>query len=493
MLSQNDKPLIWSCLLLFLTACTSSDTTEQTNTDTSSRPNILWIVADDLGTDLGCYGEEAVFTPNMDRLAAQGVRYSNFFTVTAVCSPSRSGLITGMYPTSINCHQHRTQYKNPLPENVQPLPELFREAGYYVSNASARDFSKFGKTDYNFIHDSEKLYDSPDWNDRAEGQPFFAQVQIFYPHRPFVADTMHPVDSADVTIPPYYPDHPVTRKDWALYLETVQQADQEVGKVLEKLEADGLLDSTIIFFFGDQGRPHVRAKQFLYDGGIRTPLLIRFPNQADGGSVNDRLVSNIDVAAATLHLAGIPIPDWMQGQNFLGESPERTSIFAMRDRRDETVDRIRAVRSKRFKYIRNFYPERPWTQFNAYKKQAYPVLTLMEIMHKNGELPPEQARFMQPSRPKEELYDLQNDPYELNNLAENATYSDTLLQMRTVLDDWLARADKGTYPEDPKEIEYAEQLMKDRFRQHMERRGLPADVSDEALLAWWKKEMGLEE
>ncbi len=486
MLPQNVQLQFWCLFLVLPAACTSSEIPEET---TNTPPNILWIVADDLGPDLGCYGEEAVYTPNLDGLAEESMQYTNFFTVTAVCSPSRSGFITGMYPSSINCHQHRTQYKNPLPEEVQPLPELFRAAGYHVSNASARDFSKFGKTDYNFIHDSEELYDSPTWTERAEGQPFFAQVQIFYPHRAFVADTLHPVDMAEVTIPPYYPEHPVTRKDWALYLETVQQADKEVGKVLEKLEADGLLENTIIFFFGDQGRPHVRAKQFLYDGGIRTPLLVRFPDGKNTGQINERLVSNIDLAAMTLRLANIPIPDWMQGQDFLGESPERSYIFAMRDRRDETVDRIRAVRSRRFKYIRNFYPERPWTQFNAYKKQAYPVLTLMEIMEERGELAPEQARFMQANRPAEELYDLQNDPYELTNLADNATYADTLQQMRQVLDDWLTEADKGTYPEDPKEIEYAEQLMKERFAQQMENRGLPVDVSNEVLLEWWKNRM----
>jgi len=483
--------LFFLFLLLLLTACGPRESAEEAAA--SPRPNILWIVADDLGTDLGCYGVEAVRTPNLDRLAEQGVLYENLFTSTAVCSPSRSGLITGMYPVSTGCHQHRTQFKDSLPDPVVPVPELFRKAGYWVSNASEKDFDKFGKTDYNFIHDSEQLYDGPNWRGRAEGQPFFAQVQIFYPHRPFVADSTHPVDPAEVNIPPYYPDHPLTRKDWALYLETVQHVDQAVGDVLQRLEADGLADNTILFFFGDQGRPHVRAKQFLYDPGTNTPLIIRWPGGREAGTTSERLVSNIDIAAASLQLADIDIPDWMQGRDFLApEAPERQYVFTMRDRRDETVDRLRAVRSQNFKYIRNFYPERSWAQFNAYKKRRYPVLTLMEVMHERGELSSAQARFFAPERPAEELYDLRRDPYEINNLSGESAYADTLIRMRQVLDDWLAEADQGVYPEPQKEIDHAADMMAENYRKWMEERGLSPDISDEAYLQWWMEKLGVE-
>lgn len=454
--------------------------------ETDTRPNILWIVADDLGADLGCYGEKAVYTPNLDRLAGEGIRYENFFTVTAVCSPSRSSLITGMYPTSINCHQHRTRYKKPLPESVRPITHYFREAGYFTFNGDFRDPEKPGKQDYNFIADS--IYDGTDWSQRKEGQPFFGQIQIFYPHRPFMRDPSHPVDTAELVIPPYYPDHPLTKIDWALYLEFIQLLDIEVGKILDRLEREGLAENTIVFFFGDQGRPHVRAKQFMYDGGIHTPFILRWPDGRDAGKVEQRLVSNIDVSAASLKLAGIDIPQYLQGRDFLDpESEPRQYIFSMRDRRDETVDRIRAVRSKNFKYIRNFYPGKPYTQFNAYKKFRYPVLTLMEIMKEGGTLTSDQQPFMSNFRPAEEIYDLGNDPYEIHNLAGEPEFENVLHTMRKQLDEWLLGADKGIYPEDQAEIDYADSLMKANYAAWMEGIGLNADVSNEEFLAYWKK------
>ena len=483
-------------LFSFIAACTSQESADTTNTARSNpqrpnprRPNILWIVADDLGTDLGCYGDSLVHTPNLDRLAGQGTLYTNLYTVTAVCSPSRSALITGMYPVSIGAHQHRTYYKDSLPDPVQPITEYFREAGYFVSNGSFKDWDKFGKTDYNFIHSNEDLYDGTDWRQRADGQPFFAQVQIFYPHRPFLRDPSHPVDADHVQLPPYYPDHPVARQDWALYLETVQHVDQEVGKVLQRLEDDGLADSTVVFFFGDQGRPHVRAKQFLYDPGTHTPLIVRQPSSS-GGQVDHQLVSNIDLAPTAMQLAGISVPEYMQGQGFLRQSATpRDYLFTMRDRRDGTVDRIRAVRTQDYKYIRNFYPERAYTQFNGYKKHSYPVLTLMQVMQKNGELTPEQARFMADTRPAEELYALKEDPYELNNLADDPTYQEKLLALRQVLDTWLAEVDTATYPEDSAAIAYAQQDMQQNFKERMERDGLSVDVSDEDFLRYWEERL----
>ena len=473
-------------LLCLIAACAAPEPTE---TSQDSPPNILWIVADDLGTDLGCYGDSLVHTPNLDRLAQQGTLYSNLYTVTAVCSPSRSALITGMYPVSINAHQHRTYYKDSLPEPVRPITAYFREAGYFVSNGSFNNWDKFGKTDYNFIHASEALYDGTDWRQRAAGQPFFAQVQIFYPHRPFRRDPTHPVNADSVRLPPYYPNHPMARQDWALYLETVQHVDQEVGKVLQRLEADGLADSTIVFFFGDQGRPHVRAKQFLYDPGTHTPLIVRQPGGA-AGQTDDQLISNIDLAPTAMRLAGIPVPDYVQGQGFLGDdAPPREHVFTMRDRRDGTVDRIRAVRTEDYKYIRNFYPERPYTQFNGYKKHSYPVLTLMQVMQQRGELTPAQARFMAATRPPEELYYLPEDPYEINNLADDPAHRDKLVELRQVLDAWLAEVDMASYPEDSAAVAYAQQDMQQNFEERMKKEGLSSDISDEDFLQYWEEQL----
>jgi arylsulfatase A-like enzyme len=464
--------------MMLITSCTEQD-------KQSCKPNILWIIADDLGTDLGCYRTPLVQTPNLDRLAREGTMYANLFTVTAVCSPSRSTLVTGMYPVSIGCHQHRTYHKRSLPDDIRPVTEYFREAGYFVCNGSVTDHKRPGKQDYNFIT-AENMYDGTDWTQRGPGQPFFAQIQISGPHREFHRDPQNPVNPDSIQLPPYYPDHPLARQDWALYLENIQIVDRQVGEILRRLDQDGLEDSTAVFFFGDQGRPHVRAKQFLYDGGIHTPLIIKDPAQTDHGTINNRLISNVDLPVASMVLAGIDPPAHVHGIDFLsGDGRERDAVFAMRDRRDETVDRIRCVRTGRYKYIRNFYPDRPYTQFNAYKKHQYPVLTLMQVLYKNGLLDSIQARFMAPHRPPEELYDLRQDPYEIRNLAGNEQYLGVLEEMREQLDAWLDRYDKGKYPEDPEEIAYWEQFMKENFRERMESRGLSPEISDEDFLEYW--------
>ncbi len=475
---------VFITVLCLFSSCSSGNQ----NPAEAKRPNILWIVADDLGTDLACYGTPEVQTPHLDELAAEGMRYTHLFSVAAVCSPSRSSLVTGMYPVSINSHQHRTRTRDSLPDGIRPISEYLREQGYFVSNGSSGNPDAYGKTDYNFAHDPKQLYEGSDWKQRAPGQPFFAQIQIKYPHRPFTRDTIHPVDPKKVALPPTYPDIPLVRKDWARYLETVQLVDRHVGDILKRLEEDGLADNTIVFFFGDQGQPHVRAKQFLYDAGIHTPLIVRFPKDYDRTGQSHRMVSTVDISAATLALAGITIPDYLQGMDFLSDSiSPREYTFSMRDRCDETVDRIRAVRSQRFKYIRNFYPERPYTQFNAYKKANYPVLTLMEVMYRQGKLDENQRPFMASDRPAEELYDVQFDPHELHNLAMIPAYQDTLQHYRSVMEHWLNEADFGVYPEPETEISFAEDLMKENFKNEMEKKGLNATVSDSELLAYWEK------
>jgi len=453
-----------------------------------AKPNILWIVADDLGTNLGCYGDPLVYTPNLDKFAEQSILFENCQTVTAVCSPSRSAMVTGMYPVSINCHQHRTrpQVKRPLPEGMKVITEFFEDAGYFTFNGNVNDSTKPGKKDYNFKTDYE-IYDGTDWSQRKPGQPFFGQIQIHYPHRPFVRDEYHPVDEEKVKLPSYLPDDWVARKDWALYLETIQQVDKKVGNVLKRLKDEGLAGNTYVFFIGDQGRPMVRNKQFLYDGGTHTPLMVRYPDGSHAGERRKELVSNIDLAAASLYLAGIKIPDYMQGRDFLGEHAPRKYLFTMRDRRDETVDRIRAVQDGRYKYIRNFYPDRPYTQYNAYKRNMYPDLPLMEVLKKQGKLTPAQMAFMGDQRPAGELYDMRNDPDEVNNLAGKPEYAEVQTRLSNVLDEWLKEADLATYPEDPKEIAFWEKRMAKMDSLWKTRRGLPVDVSDEEYLKWWEE------
>ncbi len=447
------------------------------------RPNILWLIADDLSTDLGSYGAPLVQTPNLDRLARQGARYTNALATAPVCSSARSALVTGMYQTSIGAHQHRTREADrpALQPPVSPISELLREAGYFVSNAS-HDFAKPGKTDYNFQH--ADLYDGVDWRERGEGQPFFAQVQFFKPHRPFHRDGS--LDPAKVTLPSYYPDHPLTRRDWADYLETVQQLDQEVGRILARLEADGLADSTLVLFFADQGRAHLRGKQWLYEGGIHIPLIVRWPGRIAPGTVVADLVSSIDLAPTSLGAAGLLVPGHMEGRDFLSRSAARREyVFAARDRCDETVDRIRSVRSRRYKYIRNFYPERPYTQHNNYKQGMYPVWALLEVLEQDGKLTRAQEPFMTRTRPPEELYDLDQDSLELNDLARSADHQETLERFRAQLDGWMeATGDRGAVSEPPGVVEY--------WRAHsswgsVQSKGLSADISWKDLLEYWEK------
>ncbi|MCG9972560.1 sulfatase family protein [Christiangramia crocea] len=483
------KNLVFYLTILLIAGCKgkeTSDTIEVAETDY----NILWIIADDLGTDIGAFGTD-VYTPNLDRLASESVVYKKMFTTTAVCSASRSGIITGMYPVSIDAHQHRTSYKKELPDSIQPITEYFKEAGYFVSNGNGNPKAKGGKTDYNFKYKASEMYDGGHWRQRPDSSKFFSQVQIFLPHRPFHHDSLHPVNPDKVKIPPYYPDHPLIRKDWAMYLETVQLADRQVGEILDQLEEDGLLDKTIIFFFGDQGRPHARAKQFLYDPGTNTPFMVRWPDGKGAGSVSEELVSNIDIPFSTLKLAGIEPPSHMQGQDFLFEDVERDYVFTMRDRRDETEDRIRAVRSDKFKYIHNYFPDKPYTQANVYKEMRYPALPLLRFLDKQGKLNADQKRFISDERPEEEFYDLSKDPYEVNNLAESETYRDELKKYRDILNDWVAKYDLGTYPEDRDEIKAAEENAMSRRSNMLKERGLPEDYTDEQMVNYWMKELNI--
>lgn len=452
------------------------------------RPNILWLIAEDLCPDLGCYGTPLVRTPNIDRLAREGKRFTRAFTTAPVCSASRSALMTGMYQTSIGAHQHRTDPKGPLPDGIQAITDYFRSAGYFTSNQAGNNRERAGKTDLNFT--ATGLFDGFDWRERPAGRPFFAQVNFSETHRTFTRDADNPIDPDMVEVPPYYPDHPVTRRDWADYLECAQNLDRKVGAVLARLEEDGLAENTIVFFFGDHGRAHVRGKQFLYDGGIQVPLIIRWPGQIGEGTVNDDLVSLIDLAPTAMRLAGVEPSAILQGRSVLNEEGGgREVIIAARDRCDETFDRIRCVRDRRYKYIRNFYPNLPWTQTNLYKLRQYPVLTLMQVLNARGELTPEQARFMAPARPPEELYDLSTDPHEIRNLIDDPGYTAIVERMRKNLDAWINESrDMGQEPEDPRiAARVYRELSLPNQKRTMERRGLPIDISPTDYLAWWEK------
>ena len=369
--------------------------------------------------------------------------------------------MTGMYQTTIGAHNHRSHRDDGyrLPPGVRLLTEWFHDGGYQTVNVRylprSLGFRGTAKTDWNFTP-PEKPFDSDRWAELKSHQPFFAQINFQETHRPFQAPRR--ADPAKVEIPPYEPDHPVTRADRAAYLDSATELDRKVGLVLAQLEADGLADSTIVVFFGDNGQAHVRGKQFCYEEGLNVPLIIRWPKRFPvpahfrPGTVDDRLLMAIDLAPTMLALAGLAVPSKMQGQVFLGDraAPEHTYVFGARDRCDETPFRFRTVRDARFRYIRNFTPDRPFLQANAYKENSYPVWNLLKQLHAAGKLTPAQDRLCAPTMPEEELYDLTRDPHEIDNLAARPEHQADLQRLRKVLEAWIDETDdQGRIPEAP--------------------------------------------
>lgn len=449
------------------------------------QPNVLWIISDDLGVELGCYGNTDVKTPFIDKLATEGIRYERAFATAPICSPSRSSLITGMYPPSVNSQDHRTIARTHPADGIRPVTDYFREAGYFCTNGNAKEMSKPGKEDYNFL--TGNLYDATDWSQRRPGQPFFAQVQIFQPHRPFTDDPENPVCPDSTHLPACYPDVPLLRADWAKYLESVQSADKQVGAILERLDAEGLADNTIVFFFGDNGRPHLRDKQFLYEGGLKVPLMIRWPGKLPKGKVYDQLVSLVDVTATSLAAAGIPLPRYMQGRDLFGENTNpRQHIFGFRQRSGEADDDIRSVTDGKFKLIWNRMPEIPWMQMSGYKKSAYPAYTLYFQMYHEGKLEQPYAQFMASQKPEVELYDLENDPDEFQNLADDIAFEKIKQQLFTTLKDSLAVFEKNMIVEKPEIFEKAKESAAVNFQKGMDKWGLNTASSDEEFIKKWE-------
>lgn len=431
----------------------------------TARPNILWFFVDDMSASFSCYGEKLISTPHVDRLASEGTRFSHAFVTAPVCSPCRSAVITGMYQTAIGAHQHRSgrgQLKITLPAGIRPIPELFQQAGYYTCigdglGSNARGGRKkasagLGKTDYNFEW-NEAMYDSADWSGRKADQPFFMQVQMAGGKlrggneqqavklgERAAAEFGSAVRPEDVTLPPYYPRDPALLLDWAAYLDSVRLTDQHVGRVIARLDKEGILDNTLVIFMTDHGISHARGKQFLYDEGTHVPFVVRGPG-IKAGVVRDDLIEHIDMAALSLAAAGIDIPASMQARDiFAADYKPRDAVFAARDRCDETVERLRSVRTDNFLYIRNFYPQRPHLQPNAYK-DGKSILIALRAQHAAGtlDLLAEKLLFS-PTRPAEELYEWTTDRWQTSNLAESPEHQETLLKLRSRLDRWIVES-----------------------------------------------------
>ncbi len=438
----------------------------------AERPNILWFVVDDMSANFSCYGETLIQTPHVDRLASEGTKFTCAFVTAPVCSPCRSAFITGMYQTSIGAHHHRSgrgELKIDLPDGVVPIPVLLQQAGYYTCIGSglpgvdARGLpvnrDRLGKTDYNFQWDP-RMYDSHDWADRDQGQPFFMQVQLpgaklrggtdesaIKLSQRAAKEFGEATDPAKVTLPPYYPRDPVLLRDWAAYLDSVRLTDQYVGRVIERLRQEELLDQTVVIFMTDHGISHARGKQFLYDEGTHIPFIVRGPGIA-AGATRDDLIEHIDMAAISLAAAGAAIPNMMQAKDVFAEDyQQRDSVFAARDRCDETVERLRSVRTDQFLYIRNFHPQRPHLQPNAYK-DGKSIVQALRARHGSGELDSLSDELLfSKTRPSEELYQWTSDRWQLHNLAGDSEHQQTLKTLRARLDQWIEQTgDQG--PED---------------------------------------------
>jgi arylsulfatase A-like enzyme len=430
------------------------------------QPNILWITCEDMSPHLGCYGDSIARTPNLDRLASEGIRYTNAYSVSGVCAPSRSALITGMYPTTIGSMHMRTMtrtsaidkitdpvllaiptYEAVPPPEVKCFTEYLRARGYYCTNNAKEDY-QFRRPITAWDESSQKAH----WRNRESGQPFFSVFNLGVTHESQVwkrADDPSYTDPASVAVPSYYPDSPIIRKDIARHFDNIAIMDAQVKEILDQLKEDGLEDSTIVFFYSDHGDGLPRAKRWIYDSGIKVPLIIKYPDRWQAGTVTDELVSFIDFAPTVLSLVGIPVPEYIQGQAFAGrqKAGAREYIYAAKDRMDPAMDNRRAVRDKRYKYIRNYMPERPYVQFLPYRDQMDLMQELFRY-EREEKLDNVQALWFRKTKPIEELYDTWEDPYEINNLAGDPRYNDVLENLRKVHLKWKEETnDWGLIPE----------------------------------------------
>ncbi|MFC2128211.1 sulfatase, partial [Bacteroidota bacterium] len=482
------------CLLVFACDNNTSEKVKSSSINLPKKPNILWLVTEDMGAYIPPFGDLTAKTPNLSRLASEGVIYPNLYSTSGVCSPSRAAIATGMYPSSIGANHMRTtsntkqtglkKYEAVPPLEVKMISQLLRENGYYCTNNYKEDYQfKAPVTAW----DESSTY--AHWRNKADGQPFYAvfnftethesglfepygfrQIETRY-YQPGDKDYKwkqnglpdsknrtaeeetpnHVSKDTKFKIPPYLPDNEVTQRDmWKLY-NNISEMDKQLGVVLQQLEDDGLLENTIVFFYGDHGGPLPREKRLIYDSGLNTPMIIRYPNKVGAGKKDEQLISFTDFAPTLLSLIGVKPPSYMQGQAFLGkysEKKERNYIHAAADRFDEVTDAIRAVRDNQFKYIRNYRPEQGYYLPLAYREK---IPTMQELLRLRdaGMLNDIQMQWFRNTKPVEELFDCKADPFELNNIADDPAYSDKLQELSAEIDSWLTEIkDKPKLPED---------------------------------------------
>lgn len=416
-----------------------------------ARPNILWISSEDNGPQLGAYGDRYSTTPALDALAARGMRFTRAWAAAPVCAPSRTAIITGLAPQTTGGMHMRSEV--PLGAPVRMFPALLRDAGYYTTNNVKQDYNHPTPED---VWDESSS--TAHWRTRRANQPFFAVFNIVTTHESQIRKRPHAAvhDPAAVRVPPYHPDTPEVRQDWAQYYDKLTEMDAEVAARLKELEADGLAESTIVVYWGDHGVGLPRGKRWLYPAGLDVPVIVHVPDRFRSlapagyapGSASDRLVSLLDLGPTMLSLAGVAPPAWMQGRAFMGATTTtpREWLAAGRDRMDERVDMSRAITDGRYLYIRNFHPERAQGEFLAYMFET-PTTQVWKARHDAGRLTEAQDAFWLDKAP-EELYDLAADPDAVRNLAMQPAQASALARCRVALRDHLLRTrDLGLLPE----------------------------------------------
>lgn len=493
-----------SCIALLLSA-------QIAVAQTQPRPNILLLMAEDMSPRVGAFGDRVAITPNLDALAAEGVRYTNTFTTAGVCAPSRAAHILGMHQIATGTQHMRSSsrpkggYYSVPPDNAKAYPELLRAAGYYTYTDDKLDYqfsTPFAHSGPGTIWNREGAA-ATDWDKRAPGQPFFGFVSFFVTHesglfsplgtmphsamhfamqlmRWYSLDAAVPevVQPQDIAVPPYYPDTATVRADIARHYNNIAYMDAQVGAILQQLDAAGLADSTIVIWTTDHGDGLPRAKRELFDSGIKVPMIIRWPEAfrpagVKPGALDERLISFVDLAPTILSLAAVPVPSNMQGRAFVAssvassaanEAAPNTYIYASRDRIDEQMDRQRAVRDSRYKYIRSWYPEVAGGAELAYRNNI-DMVREMRALFAAGQLNAVQRQWFEPPG-EERLFDLQIDPFELHDVSGDPQYQGELQRMRAALDAWLAQVDD--WSEEP------ESAMVARFEPDGERQVTPA-------------------
>ncbi len=431
------------------------------------RPNIVWLVAEDLSPVIPAYGDSTIAPQTLERLGREGVVYDHFYSPHPVCAPARASIITGMYANHISASHMRTgpwfsdnvpdsivtfmrqfwpedvpPYEAVPPAEVRMFTEYLRAAGYYCTNNAKQDY-QFKKTPVAWDESSNRAH----WKNRSDGQPFFSVFNFNVTHESQIwakaQDSLWVDPSLAVPVPPYLPDTEIGRRDIRRMYSNIMEMDSQIGAILGQLEADGLLDSTIVVWYTDHGGPLPRQKRLLFDSGLKVPMIIRFPGAMFAGERDDRIISFIDLGPTVLSLAGIEPPSYMEGSAFLGEyirENEPNYSYGAADRFDEKGDRVRSVKGKRYKYIRYYDTEKPMLLDVAYRNQM-PIMQELHRLNEEGNLSPEQALWFRDSKPEEELFDTWSDPHEVNDLSKDPKYADKLAELRLALDKWMEEND----------------------------------------------------